>query len=568
MIESLSIQSLGVIADASLDLRPGLTVVTGETGAGKTMFVSALNLLTGARAESHMVRAGSDRAVVEGIFSATGHPEVISRVEDAGGAADGAEVVLTRTVPASGRARATAGGRTVPAAVLADVGEHLVSMHGQTEQLTLRHASKQRELLDTYGAQPVVQALERYRRAYKEFTDLTARAQDLTASQAQRDARIAFIETALTRIDEVRPTAGEDVELKALALKLEAADDLKRTVESAYNLLVSDSVSELPTAATLLNEAAQLVGRASASDPELAEHHAALTSAALAVSEAASDLSSYVSGFAELDEVSLEDINERRAALASLEAYGPDVAAVLEFERNAGAELLDLEAHREALAGIDDAVAAAQEKLDAAATDLTAARQSAAEDFARAVQAELAALAMPNARVLFNIDPAEPGPHGADVIRMLFSAHRGSEPGEIGKLASGGELSRIMLAIEVVKADRFAFPTFVFDEVDAGVGGAAATEIGRRLAMLARKSQVIVVTHLAQVAAWADTHVVIRKDDSAHAGAVSGVSELADNQREAELARMLGGVSESDFARAHAGELMDYATGQKERFDH
>lgn len=566
MIESLSINNMGVIENAHVDLRPGFTVVTGETGAGKTMFVSALNLLTGTRAETQAVRTDASKAVVEGIFSVDSQPEVVDRVEDAGGSVDDGELVVTRTIPTSGRARATAGGRTVPIAVLSQVGEKLVSMHGQSEQLTLRSASKQRELLDTYGGENLARVRDAYVNAFEEWKRVQARAQELHASEQERNARIEYLEGALAHIDRVRPVDGEDQQLKGIVLKLEAADDVKQTVQTACDMLVSDGFSEAPTVVDLLHRAADHVNHARAHDEAVKEQAEALTALALSASDVASELSAYLASFAELDDVSLEDTHTRIAQLAELEQYGDDVEAVLEFETKAGEELLQLRADSSDLAGIDEQRSQCETSLHEHARALTEARTSAARDFTDAVQGELTALSMPHARVVFDIEPTEPGPHGADTIRLLFSAHGGTAPGDISKLASGGELSRVMLAIEVVIARAHAFPTFIFDEVDSGVGGAAATEIGRRLALLARHSQVIVVTHLAQVAAWADTHLVIRKDDSNPSGAVSGVTEVADNQRETELARMLGGVSDSPAAREHATELIQTARAQKQGF--
>lgn len=566
MIESLSIESLGVIERAHVDVGAGFTVVTGETGAGKTMFVSALNLLTGARAETHMVRAGATRAVVEGIFSLDGVDQVAARVEDAGGSIENAEVVVTRTVPSTGRARATAGGRTVPAAVLTDIGEHLVSMHGQTEQLTLKSPTKQRELLDSFGGPPVAKASATYRQAFNEWRHLCERAEHLHASATERAHRIEYLETALARIDEVRPGPGEDEQLRALALKLEAADDVKHAVQTACDMLITDDYTDVPTVTDLLNQATELIRKAAHHDPELDTHIGAVQGMVSQTSELAGNLSTYLAGYADLDDMSLEDTNNRRAALAGLGDYGETVDEVLEFERAAGAELIGLTKDSGELDGIDAAVEEAEARMREAAGVLTRAREVAAEEFARAVTVELTALAMPKATVGFVIQPAEPSPTGVDSIRMVFAAHAGSQAGDIGKLASGGELSRVMLAIEVVKAHQTTFPTFVFDEVDAGVGGRAATEIGRRLARLAVSSQVIVVTHLAQVAAWADTHVVIQKDDSGESSAVSGVEVVTGQDRVAELARMLGGVSDSDSARAHANELISTATSEKQSF--
>lgn len=561
MIESLAIENLGVIASSHIDLGPGLTVVTGETGAGKTMFVTALDLLTGSRAEAHMVRAGAERAVVEGVFSLGGAAGVAERVGEAGGEADD-EVIVARVLPAAGRARATAGGRTVPVGVLSDIGAELVSMHGQSEQLTLRRAARQRELLDRFGGLQLAAALADYRADFAAWTRLEKENEELRAGAQERAARIAFLETALEAIEAVRPVAGEDERLQALSARLSAAEELTAAVGRAHDGLVGSDWDEAPNAVDLINAAAAEVGRAAERDASLAEEAEAITGLGLQLADAAERLGGYLQGFEELSDVSIEDTESRRAALGSLSAYGADVGAVLAFEERAGAELLALRASDESLTDMDERLTAARNAVEASGEALRTARAGAAEDFSAQVAAELAALSMPKAGVVFEIEPAAPHALGADTVRMLFSAHSATQPGDIGKLASGGELSRVMLAIEVVMARTEAFPTFVFDEVDAGVGGRAAGEIGRRLALLAERSQVIVVTHLAQVAAWADHHITVVKDDGG-AGVVSGVSVLGEEEREAELARMLGGMSESGSARAHAQELMATAAQAK-----
>lgn len=567
MISSLGINDLGVISSARIDLGPGLTVVTGETGAGKTMFVTALDLLTGARADAHVVRKDAERAVVEGVFDLTAvTPEVAERIAEAGGDVDEDEAIVTRVVPVNGRARATAGGRTVPLGVLKDVGDRLVSMHGQSEQLTLRNAATQRALLDEYGGAPVAKALEAYRRAHREWKDLAAEHERLLATATERADRIAWLTSSLERIDAVRPLPGEDAELRALSVRLGAAEDLKTAVGAAHARLVGTDWDETVGVADLLAGAVAELERASALDDSLRDSVQGLTDLGIRVGDLAASLTDYLQGFEELGEMSLEETESRRAALSSLEAFGEDNAAVLAFEERAGKELLDLQNSESSLGDIASRVEEAHTRMREAGDRLRAAREKAAGRFARAVSAELTALSMPRARIVFEITEAEESHAlGTDSVRMLFSAHEASEPGDIGKLASGGELSRVMLAIEVVKASSTRFPTFVFDEVDSGVGGKAAIEIGRRLAMLAKTSQVIVVTHLAQVAAWADQHCTIVKDDRAR-GAVSGVTVLDRAGQEAELARMLGGMSDSDSARAHAAELLELAHRDKSQF--
>ncbi|GAA4285212.1 DNA repair protein RecN [Brevibacterium daeguense] len=565
MIVSLGIENLGVISGARLELGPGLTVVTGETGAGKTMFVTALNLLTGARADAHVVRAGAQKAIVEGVFDlAAVSDSVAERISEAGGDAD-EEAIIGRVIPLAGRARATAGGRTVPLGVLRDVGAELVSMHGQSEQITLRSPAKQRELLDTYAGTPLAEALADYQQAHSAWRELQAKHERLLTTVQERAERTAFLTVSLEAIDAVRPLPGEDTELKALAARLGAAEDLKAAVSAAHDLLVGSDWDETANAADLINRAAAEVGRAAAVDDSLTALTAAVTDAGLRLSDTAAELSAYLQEFDDLGDMSLEDAEARRAELGSLAAFGVDVEAVLDFEQRAGQELLELQNSETSLADMDERVGRAEDQVRETGNRLMEIRRTAAAAFAAAVSAELSALSMPRARIVFEISPAAPHALGADSVRMLFSAHDASQPGDIGRLASGGELSRVMLAIEVVKAERLTFPTFVFDEVDAGVGGKAAIEIGRRLALLAQHSQVIVVTHLAQVAAWADQHLTVVKDDR-EGGAVSGVDSLDHDGRIMELARMLGGMADSGTARAHAAELLQTSAEEKAEF--
>ncbi|WP_349828347.1 DNA repair protein RecN [Brevibacterium litoralis] len=567
MISALGIHDLGVISRAQIELGPGLTVVTGETGAGKTMFVTALDLLTGARADSQMVRKGADRAVVEGVFELTDGPAgVRARIEEAGGEAE-EDAIVSRILPTSGRARATAGGRTVPLGVLREIGDELVSMHGQSEQLGLKSPSKQRALLDEYAGAPVAKALRTYREAFAHWKELRAEHARLLETSRERAERVAFLATSLEKIDAVRPLPGEDTELAALAQRLRAAEDLKTAVGTAHTALVGADWEEAPNAADLVGAAVHELQRAAVDDAGLEDRAAALTELTGRISDLASDLSAYLQGFDDLDAVSLEETENRRAEIGSLSVYGEDVTEVLAFEERAGAELTQLQNAESSLEDIDERVGAAHARVLDTGAALMEARRKAAKRFATAVSTELTALSMPRARIVFEIEEAGDGPHtwGTDSVRMLFSAHDAGEPGDIGRLASGGELSRVMLAIEVVKARTESFPTFVFDEVDSGVGGKAAIEIGRRLAILAQGSQVIVVTHLPQVAAWADHHLTIVKDDRAK-GAVSGVDVLDRAGRETELARMLGGMADSESARTHAAELMETAEHDKARF--
>lgn len=561
MISELRISHLGVIAEAAVELDTGFTVVTGETGAGKTMFVSALSLLMGRKVGSGVVRKGAEKAEVEGIFTGVSEP-VRERIEEAGGSADD-EAIISRTVALKGRARATAGGRTVPISVLTDISSDLITLHGQSEQLRLKGAAQQRQLLDAAGGTALAEVAERYRAAFETWRETEARVSRIKDSTAARRERILWLRGCLEAIDKVRPEPGEDETLAAQSAKLGAAAEITRAVGAAHDLLLGSEIDDAGAAVDLVHQAISAITDVEGSDKDLVTIREALGDAVLRLSDSAAELSNYLSGFDELGETSLEETEARRAELGTLAPYGQDVAEVLDFETRSAAELAELEAEDRDLDGLDAELDQARETMEAAASALTEIRKSTADEFSAAVSEELAALSMPKASVAFEISEREPTTHGADEVRLTFAAHESSLPDDIAKIASGGELSRVMLAIEVVRAASESIPTYVFDEVDAGVGGKAAVEIGRRLAKLARNAQVIVVTHLPQVAAWADTHVTIVKDDDAET-VRSGVAELTDSERVVELSRMLAGMDDSASAKAHAAELLDNARQVKE----
>ncbi|AZU01119.1 DNA repair protein RecN [Brevibacterium linens] len=561
MISELRISHLGVIAEAAVELDTGFTVVTGETGAGKTMFVSALSLLMGRKVGSGVVRKGAEKAEVEGIFTGVAEP-VRERIEEAGGSADD-EAIISRTVALKGRARATAGGRTVPISVLTDISSDLITLHGQSEQLRLKGAAQQRQLLDAAGGTALAEVAERYRAAFETWRETEARVSRIKDSTAARRERILWLRGCLEAIDKVRPEPGEDETLAAQSAKLGAAAEITRAVGAAHDLLLGSEIDDAGAAVDLVHQAISAITDVEGSDKDLVTIREALGDAVLRLSDSAAELSNYLSGFDELGETSLEETEARRAELGTLAPYGQDVAEVLDFETRSAAELAELEAEDRDLDGLDAELDQARETMEAAASALTEIRKSTADEFSAAVSEELAALSMPKASVAFEISEREPTTHGADEVRLTFAAHESSLPDDIAKIASGGELSRVMLAIEVVRAASESIPTYVFDEVDAGVGGKAAVEIGRRLAKLARNAQVIVVTHLPQVAAWADTHVTIVKDDEAET-VRSGVAELTDSERVVELSRMLAGMDDSASAKAHAAELLDNARQVKE----
>ncbi|MCK9896471.1 DNA repair protein RecN [Frankia sp. AgB32] len=583
MLEEIRIRGLGVIDDAALDLAAGLTVVSGETGAGKTMIVQGLGLLTGGRADYGLVRPGVERAFVEGRLVIPADSAVADRVREVGGDLDddpgGAVLVVGRTLTAEGRSRAQVAGRSVPASVLGEIAEDLIAVHGQSEAQRLLRPSTQRQALDRFAGEAVATPLARYGVVHAELNRVSRALVDVTERSREREQEAELLRIGLAEVERVEPTAGEDVTLDAELNRLEHAETLVRAARTAHGALMSDpaSGSDEPGAVDLVSAARRVIAGDSDLDAELAALGARLTEAGMLLTDVAADLASYAESI-DADPARLADAQDRKAALTSLtRAHGTDIDGVLAWADQAGRRLLELDGagdSAQTLTARRDELAA---ELAGLAVELTRARSAAADRFGTAVAAELAGLAMPRARVEAAVsqraDPAGLpvgdrslafGPSGVDDVELRLIPHPGAPARPVQKGASGGELSRVMLAIEVVLAAADTGSTMVFDEVDAGVGGRAAVEIGRRLARLARTHQVICITHLPQVAAFADRHLVVHKADD---GSVtrSGVITLDDAGRVRELSRMLAGQEDSSLARGHAEELLAAAAADKAR---
>jgi len=588
MLEEVRINALGVIEDAVLELSPGFTVVTGETGAGKTMVVTGLGLMFGGRADPARVRPGADRATVEGRLRVDPQGRVAGQVIEAGGELDddGATLLLSRSVSAEGRSRAYAGGHSVPVSLLTYLADDLVAVHGQADQQQLLRSGRQREALDRFAGPALASVATDYLRTYQRHREAATELAELTSLARERAQEADDLRRGLAEIERLEPVAGEDAELRTEEDRLANADALHSAATVAHDALLGDPASgsyDLPDAVSLLGTASQALEAVAEHDPALAGLAARLNEASYLVSDAGAELASYLQSV-EADPARLAAVQERRAELTRLvrgygqapvaDAPGPggdgadgaaggDLAAVLAWAKQAAARLAELEGDDDRITGLAAEAERLAGEVAGLAGQLTELRKAAAERFAAEVTTELAALAMPYANVTVAVLPQEEfGPHGADEVELRLAAHPGAPALPLAKGASGGELSRVMLAIEVVFAGADPVPTFVFDEVDAGVGGKAAVEIGRRLARLARLAQVIVVTHLPQVAAYADTHLVVEK---AGDGSVtrSGVTRLDDAGRVTELSRMLAGLEDSAFGRAHAGELLSAAAAER-----
>ncbi len=581
VLSEIRIESLGAISTATAEFDRGLTVLTGETGAGKTMVVTGLHLLGGARADANRVRTGAERAVVEGRFTTTDvQSEVIGRIDeilDSSGAErdDDDSVIAARSVSRDGPSRAYLGGRSVPAKSLSSFTNELLALHGQNDQLRLMRPDEQRAALDRFA--DVSTPLAKYRAvreewlsARRDLIDRTQRAREL----ALESDRLTF---GLNEIDEVAPEPGEDDALVAEIRRLSELDALREAAAGARAALAGapddDAGESVSAAAAVAQAKAALQGTDDSALRTLGDR---LAEAVAVIGDVSTELGDYL---AELpsDASTLEGKLARQAELRGLtRKYAADIDGVLAWAKESRERLAQLDVSEEALAGLRARVDELQAKLVTVAADLTKARTKAAKGLAKAVTAELAGLAMSGADFGINVSPlparaddsapltlpngtvVHAGHDGADAVEFGFAAHRGTDLLPLAKSASGGELSRVMLALEVVLAASAAGTTMVFDEVDAGVGGRAAVQIGRRLARLARTHQVIVVTHLPQVAAYADTHLVVESGPKS-----SRVVRLEEDDRVAELARMLAGLGDTDTGRAHARELLDAA--QQER---
>lgn len=557
MIEHLDIRDLGVISHASLPFSPGFTVLTGETGAGKTMVVTALGLLLGQRADTARVRQGQESTWVEGRFRADHLDAVRDRVAEVGGVVEDGEVVLARQVAGEGRSRAVVGGRQAPVSVLSDLAEHLVVVHGQSDQIRLKSESAQREALDRFAGRPVSDLLQRYREVHQSYLSQIARLRELTENEHAMAAEAQSLAQALERIEAVRPEAGEDEKLRQLSDRLEHVEELRQAASVAKQAVASDlSGVDSADARSLVDQAVRSLERMSARDSDLEPIATTLREALFQLDEASQSLSSYLSALTEGDSFDLETVMSRRASLTALcREFGPTLDDVLAYEKWANSRLLELDTSSEGKEQLQRSSDELREKMTELACELTALRKNAAALLGQKVTAELHALAMEDAQFLVTVEPRDFTQSGADQVAFALAPHSGAEPRPLGRGASGGELSRVMLALEVVIAEADPVPTFIFDEVDAGVGGQTALEIGRRLQRLAKNAQVICVTHLAQVAACADHHLSVVKDRTGEF-TESSVTVLEGEARLREIARMLGGDGNSESALSHAQEML------------
>jgi len=567
-LEEISIRNLGIIEESHLELSPGLNVLTGETGAGKTMILTALNLVLGGKADSALVRHSSDRLSATATFSLplVTNKDFSEKVDTSGCSIEDNQIIFARSVTSDGKSKATANGTTVPASVLADLSTELIEIHGQSANVQLTKPARQRELLDRFGGTPVAGALEKYSSTYSAYLELRDRIKAMKNASSKRDAEIAELEDFLTGWSKLKAVRNEYSSIIDEISRLSSVEDLRQAASIAAGSVTEEEAGAL----TALGIAKRALEAAKGRDSRLDAISDQVSESFYILDEASRDLLSYQASL-EADPDRLNHLQERRATLnAFLKKWAgsgdPDEELVLLAARaKSGREnIADLKGGDERVAELENELKSIKQELLRCASELTMTRTEAAKTLSNEVSSELKHLSMPHTELIVDINtPDYSGvlkesdftQQGCDDISISIKAHATASKIAIGKGASGGEMSRIMLALEVVIAKTHPVGTYIFDEVDAGVGGKAAVEVGRRLNLLSKSAQVIVVTHLPQVAAWADTHFRVEKRSD---GLIveSGVEKLSESDRVEEIARMLAGLEESTSALEHAAELL------------
>jgi DNA repair protein RecN (Recombination protein N) len=563
-LEEISIRNLGIIDTSSLELSKGLNVLTGETGAGKTMILTALSLLLGAKSDSSLVRHGSERLVTSATFSIP--QSLIAQIHDLGGLVEDGSLILTRSVSSDGKSKATASGATVNASTLGEITEPLIAIHGQSANTQIVKSVRQRELLDLFAGTNLQTVLAEYQEIFNTYNEMKAKLKALVTNASARDSQIADLELLTKQWSTLKPTRNEFAAVDDEIRKLASVEDL-RVAASGASAAIGEEVAGV---LTVLGQARKYLEAAKGKDQALDEIATNVAESFFLIDDAHAALVSYLASL-EADPSRLDYLQERKSALvAFVKKWGgsgtvdDEMAEIAIRVKSAKEMIADLNGGQDRIAELESEIKAVKSKLLASAKKVSAARLAAAEKLGGRVSAEIAGLSMPHTR--FYADVLYPDYEGSlkesdftitgcDEILMSIQAHKDGPKVALGKGASGGEMSRIMLALEVVIAASAPVGTYIFDEVDAGVGGKAAIEVGRRLHALSEHAQVIVVTHLPQVAAWADRHFVVAKDSDGQI-VQSGVSQLDEQARVTEIARMLAGLDESVSAQEHAAELL------------
>jgi DNA repair protein RecN (Recombination protein N) len=572
MIESLTISNLGIITAASIELDPGLTVLTGETGAGKSMILQSIGLLMGDRASAELVLDSADRARVdcELTFNQNIGTRIVSLVEESGGECEEIEnsgdrsLLISREISHNGRGKIFLGGRQVPASALRQVSENLIALHGQSDQVLLRDGMKQLELLDRAGGKATTNAKTTYQIALRQYRRLLKEQATLRSSEVDQQARIFVLQQGINEISELNLIEGEDDQAAQKISVMRNIDDLNGCVETARDLLSGalDSGPESRSTSVVeqLSEIAKSLEHGRELDGQLAEYLDRVVSTLTELSDVDADLGIYLAGLgADPDELAALEARVSQLSIIK-KKYGPSLPEVIAWREQAENELETMLSRDSRLEELVGEISIALVRVTQEAQALSLARTEAASRLENSIELELGALSMPFAQVKIELeveqDPQLWTRSGCDRVVFMLAAHESAKFLPLARCASGGELSRVMLAIEVALAGEDPVPTMIFDEVDAGIGGTVAVEVGRRLAKLALHTQVIVVTHLPQVAAFADRHLVVEKKAAANSVQTT-VSLVHGDARVREITRMLSGLLDSEHGGAHAMELLE-----------
>ena len=565
-LEEITIRGLGVIEDAKLEFNHGFTVLTGETGAGKTMVLTALALVLGGKADNSLVRKGRERLIASATFHLPAGME--SEAIEKGANVEDSLLILTRTINSDGKSRAVAGGVSVPASILNDLGERMIEIHGQAASMSITKVSKQREILDRFAGDEFILAFEKYQSAFQTFNNLKSKISALRGNAANREKEVASLREFAAAFSKIKPVAGEMSSLLQDISRLSSVEVLRTNVEEAVQLLLIEDTGVISSLAL----AKRSLESVSEKDPQISEILNSVTESFFLLSDAGQLANTYLQDL-EADPARLDLAQNRRADLntflkrfATAGEADDQIREMIERNSRVTELITDLSGGEDRLAQMEEEMNSSFIYLRKNGEELSKVRREGATRLSQAVSEEIHLLSMPHTQFFCNVSSPDytaiTGPErftivGADEVAMTLQAHRDGPIVALAKGASGGEMSRVMLALEVVLAQSQPVGTYVFDEVDAGVGGKAAIEVGRRLHELSRTAQVIVVTHLPQVAAWADSHYVVRKDSD---GAVSqsDVVNVTGESRIEEIARMLAGHEDSLSARQHAAELLQY----------
>ena len=550
MLIELRILNFAVIESLSLRLEPGLNALTGETGAGKSIIVGALSLLLGERASADVVRTGAERASVEGVFDVGAQPAVAAALAEQGIEAEDGLLILRREVAAEGRNRAWVNGAATTAGLVGALGSRLVDLHGQHEHQALLRVDAQRDILDAYAGH--VDAVEELRAAFDTLRHARAELADLESRRREVEQRADFLRFQLQEIEAAEVDPDEESRLEEESRRLEHSEDLARLSDTLHQGLYEEERS----VSVVLDELRRELDALIRIDPSQEAAREMLESAYYNIEELGRRMGEYASGI-EHDPARLDAIQRRQDLLYRLKnKYGPELSDVLDLAARAREELALLDGAGFERKALEKSAAEAQQAVEHAAATVSGGRREAAGRLAEEVMAVLPALGLKGGRFTVELEPLpEPGPHGAEAVEFLVAVNTGFEPKPLARVASGGELSRVMLALKTILARVDRVATLVFDEIDAGIGGRVAVQVAAKLRDVAAHHQVFAITHLPQIASRADHHLLVRKSDD-EAVTTTSLDELEGERRVRELARMLGGDPESDTSLDHARELL------------